>query len=108
LRANGAAQVTISANSKNEAVVVPVAAVTLEASNGTEGKVMIVDEQNVAHEKKVTVGIRTADKIEIVEGLQGGETVVVEGNYELPEGTKVEVAKDDEKKEEGKEKKEEK
>jgi RND family efflux transporter MFP subunit len=108
LRANGAAQVTISANSKNDAVIVPVAAVTLEASNGTEGKVMVVDEQNVAHEKKVTVGIRTADKIEIVEGLQGGETVVIEGNYELPEGTKVEVAKDDEKKEKGEEKKDEK
>ena len=30
------------------------------------------------------------DKIEIVEGLKGGETVVVEGNYALPDGTKVE------------------
>ena len=61
LRANGAAQVTVSANSKKDAVVVPVAAVTLEASNATEGTVMVVDEQNVAHEKKVTVGIRTAE-----------------------------------------------
>jgi len=33
LRANGAAQVTISANSKNDAVVIPASAVTLEASN---------------------------------------------------------------------------
>ena len=55
---------------------------------------MIVDEQNVAHETKVTVGIRTAEKIEIVAGLQGGETVVVEGNYALPDGTKVEIAED--------------
>ena len=90
LRANGAAQVTISANSKNDAVVVPVSAVTLETSDATEGTVMVVDEQNVAHETKVTTGIRTADKIEIVEGLKGGETVVVEGNYALPDGTKVE------------------
>jgi hypothetical protein len=51
---------------------------------------MVVDAQNVAHETKVTIGIRTADKIEIVEGLEGGETVVVEGNYALPDGTKVE------------------
>jgi HlyD family secretion protein len=101
LRANGAAQVTVFANSKSDAVVVPASAVTLEASNANEGTVMVVDAQNVAHETKVTVGIRAADKIEIVEGLQGGETVVIEGNFSLPDGTKVEIAKDEEKKSEG-------
>jgi len=90
LRANGAAQVTIAANSKNDAVVVPASAVTLETSNASEGTVMVVDDQSVAHETKVTIGIRTPDKIEIVEGLKGGETVVIEGNYALADGTKVE------------------
>jgi len=90
LRANGAAQVTIAANSKNDAVVVPASAVTLETSNANEGTVMVVDDQSVAHETKVTIGIRTPDKIEIVEGLKGGETVVIEGNYALADGTKVE------------------
>jgi RND family efflux transporter MFP subunit len=99
LRANGAAQVTIAANSKDDAIVVPASAVTLEASNATEGTVMVVDDQNVAHETKVTIGIRTPDKVEIVEGLKGGETVVIEGNYALSDGTKVEVATEDEKKE---------
>ena len=99
LRANGAAQVTVFANSKNDAIVVPAAAVTLEASNADEGTVMVVDAKNVAHEKKVTVGIRAADKIEIVEGLSAGDTVVIEGNFALPDGTKVEIAKDEEKKE---------
>lgn len=94
LRANGAAQVTVAANSKNDAVVVPVSAVTLETSDATEGTVMVVDDQNVAHETKVTIGIRTPDKIEIVEGLKGGESVVVEGNYALPDGTKVEPQTD--------------
>jgi HlyD family secretion protein len=100
LRANGAAQVTVFANSKDDAITVPASAVTLEASNADEGTVMVVDAQNIAHEKKVTVGIRTAEKIEIVEGLQDGETVVIEGNFALPDGTKVEVAKDEQKKEE--------
>ena len=66
-----------------------------------EDTVMVVA-QNVAHETKVTIGIRTADKIEIVEGLQGGETIVIEGNFALPDGTKVEVAKPEEKKNEEK------
>jgi len=95
LRANGAAQVTVFANSKNDAIVVPASAVTLEASNADEGTVMVVDAQNVAHEKKVTVGIRTAEKIEIIEGLEEGETVVIEGNFALPDETKVVVAKDE-------------
>ena len=99
LRANGAAQVTIAANSKNDAIVVPASAVTLETSDANEGTVMVVDDQNVAHETKVTIGIRTPDKIEIVEGLKGGETVVIEGNYALADGTKVEVATEEEKKE---------
>jgi multidrug efflux pump subunit AcrA (membrane-fusion protein) len=94
LRANGAAQVTIAANSKDDAIVVPASAVTLEASNATEGTVMVVDDQNIAHETKVTIGIRTPDKIEIVEGLKGGETVVIEGNYALSDGTKVEPQTD--------------
>jgi multidrug efflux pump subunit AcrA (membrane-fusion protein) len=95
LRANGAAQVTISANSKSDAVVVPASAVTLDASNANEGTVMVVDAASVAHETKVTVGIHTNNKIEITSGLQGGETVVIEGNFSLADGTKVEVAKDE-------------
>jgi multidrug efflux pump subunit AcrA (membrane-fusion protein) len=91
LRTGGAAQVTVAANSKAEAVVVPASAVTLDATNANEGTLMVVDATSVAHETKVTVGIRSGDKIEITEGLQGGETVVVEGNYALPDETKVEV-----------------
>jgi len=90
LRANGAAQITAATLTKTDAVVVPASAVTLEASNGDEGTVMVVDATNVAHEVKVMIGIRTPDKIEITEGLLGGETVVIEGNFALADGTRVE------------------
>ncbi len=94
LRPGDAVQFVVSANPTNDAVVVPSAAVTLDASNSDEGTVMTVDADNVAHETKVKVGIKTGGKIQITEGLNGGETVVVEGNYALPDGTKVEIAKD--------------
>ena len=97
LRANGSAQVTVLANSKDDAVVVPASAVTLDASNEDEGTVMVVDAENVAHEVKVKVGIRADDRLEIVEGLKGGETVVIEGNYALRDGTKVEPQANSEK-----------
>jgi multidrug efflux pump subunit AcrA (membrane-fusion protein) len=70
--------------------------VTLETTTSNEGTVMVVDDQSIAHEKKVTVGIRTKDKIEITSGLNGGETIVVEGNYALPDETKVEVSEEEE------------
>ena len=95
LRVGGAAEVKISANFNNDALVVPTAAVTLNASNGTEGTVMVVDADDTAHERKITIGLKTNDKTEIVEGLKEDETIVVEGNYALPDGTKVEVAKDE-------------
>jgi RND family efflux transporter MFP subunit len=91
LRAHSAAKIVASTQSASDVIVVPAAAVTLDAANASEGKVMVVDEKSIANETKVTVGIRTKDKMEITSGLQGGETVVIEGNYALPDGTKVEA-----------------
>jgi multidrug efflux pump subunit AcrA (membrane-fusion protein) len=96
LRANTAAKVVVSTQSASNVIVVPASAVTLETTTSNEGTVMVVDDQSIAHEKKVTVGIRTKDKIEITSGLNGGETIVVEGNYALPDETKVEVSEEEE------------
>lgn len=105
LRAGGAAQVTVSANQTEDAVTVPASAVTLDASNSNEGTVMVVGADGLAHETKVAIGIRTKDNVQITEGLQGGEEVIVEGNYALPDGTKVEVKNDEPGKGDGREEK---
>ncbi len=90
LRINGAAEVRIATKTQNDALVVPPAAVTLDAANENTGTVMTVDADNVAHETKVTVGLKTKDEVQITDGLQEGEKIVVEGNYNLPDGTQVE------------------
>ncbi|HXU38458.1 MAG TPA: efflux RND transporter periplasmic adaptor subunit [Blastocatellia bacterium] len=95
LHADSAAKVVVATQAASNVIVVPVAAVTLDASTGNTGTVMVVDENSVAHETKVTVGIRAKDKMEITSGLKGGETVVVEGNYALPDETKVAIAADE-------------
>jgi len=97
LRADSAAKVVVATQRVSDAVVVPAAAVTLDATNADQGKVMVVDDKSIAHETKVMVGIRTPDRIQITSGLSGGETVVIEGNYALPDGAKVEINKGDEK-----------
>jgi HlyD family secretion protein len=91
LRANGIAKVVISAQPAANAVVVPDSAVTLDATNGNSGTVMVVDKASVAHEVHVTIGARSGGRTQITSGLTGGETVVTEGNYGLPDGTKVSV-----------------
>jgi len=98
LPANGAVQFVVESEPVEDALVVPVSAVVLDASNADEGRVMVVGLDMIARETKVKVGIKEGDKLQIVEGLLGGETVVVEGNYALPDGTKVEVAAEEEEK----------
>ena len=104
LHANGTAQVVVTTRTAQDAIVVPTAAVVLDASNAESGKVMTVDDKFIAHETKVTIGIHTADFTEITSGLKGGELVVVEGNYSLPDETKVQIGTEgkEDKNEEGK------
>jgi len=96
LRADSAAKLSLTTAQAENVIVVPSEAVKLETTTGDAGSVMVVDEASVAHETKVTVGIRTLDRVEITSGLKGGETVVVEGNYALPDGAKVEVSEAEE------------
>lgn len=92
LRPNAAARVTVASSATPNAVIVPTPAVTLDATNANTGTVMVVDGQSVAHEVQVTVGTHDAQRTQITSGLHGGETVVVEGNYGLPDKTKVTIA----------------
>jgi len=92
LRPNSAARVTVQSANVTNAIVVPTAAVTLDATNANSGTVMVVDAKSVAHEVKVTTGAHSRDRMQITSGLRGGETVVIEGNYGLPDGTKVQNA----------------
>lgn len=91
LRPNAAARLTIASSATPNAVIVPTPAVTLDATNANGGTVMIVDAQSIAHEAHVTVGAHDSRRTQITSGLRGGETVVVEGNYGLPDKTKVTV-----------------
>jgi multidrug efflux pump subunit AcrA (membrane-fusion protein) len=93
LRPNGVARVIIDAQRTSNAIVLPEPAITLDATNGNSGTVMVVDAKSIVHEVHVTSGIRSAGRVQITSGLQGGETIVTQGNYGLPDGTQVAIAK---------------
>jgi membrane fusion protein (multidrug efflux system) len=56
------------------------------------GQVYVV-EGNIAKLKKVTAGSTYGDKVEILQGLTEGEVVVIAGQINLQDGSKVEIQK---------------
>jgi membrane fusion protein, multidrug efflux system len=54
--------------------------------------VLVVDKEQTAQLRPVKVGMRTAGQAEIIEGLQPGELVVVEGTQKARPGGKVKLA----------------
>ena len=74
---------------KEDAVVIPEAALMPQ---GESVAVIVVDDTLTAQMRPVKIGVRIAGRVEIVEGLQGGETVVVEGWQKTRPGGKVQLA----------------
>ena len=83
------AEVSFNAGTKENAVVVPEAAIKASES----GFVAYVVVEGKAVKKPIKIGLRTEDGlVEILSGLSGAETVVVEGSDLLADGIAVEDA----------------
>ncbi len=53
---------------------------------------MVVGSDNKAHQVSVEAGISEGDRVQITKGLSGGEKVITNGAYGLPNDTKVKIA----------------
>ena len=82
-----AVHVVIEGTTMANALQVPASALLPAQDGGTN--VMVVDATNVAHLRAVKVGIRTADHLQILEGLSAADFVITDGSYGLDDGTKV-------------------
>ena len=87
LRGGTFGSLTIITGSAPHSVVVPQSALQLTEGSRT-GWVMVVD-RNVAHRREVEAGETLDGKVRILKGLAGGEQLVVEGAYALPDGAQV-------------------
>lgn len=83
------AKVMLYTTEARDTVVIPVTSMLYEGKNV---KVFLV-EGDRAKERIVKVGNKYDDTMEVVEGLNGGETLVVVGQQNLAEGVKVHVAR---------------
>ena len=78
----------IAVETRPTAVVIPVDALLPGDESGSY-KVFVVDKTGTAHAQDVKVGGRTATKVEITDGLSGGETVVSHGAFAVQDSAKV-------------------
>jgi multidrug efflux pump subunit AcrA (membrane-fusion protein) len=87
LRPGTTAQVSITAKTVANALVIPAAAI-LTGPNG-QTSVMVVKSDDRAYAREVKTGIQQGLMIQVLSGLQPGEQVIVSGQYGLPDKTKV-------------------
>jgi HlyD family secretion protein len=89
LRPGTSVEVSLTAKTLENALVVPAAAV-LTAPDGTS-TVMVAGSDNRAHQKTVQLGIRQGDDVQILEGVTVGEKVVANGAYGLADNTQIKI-----------------
>ena len=81
LKPGSSVHLSMVAETVENAIVVPAAAV-ITASDGSTS-VMVVDSGAKPHQKNVKVGITDGENVQVTEGLQPGEKVVTVGAFEL-------------------------
>jgi membrane fusion protein (multidrug efflux system) len=82
------ARLKLALQSVPDAVAVPVDAILVQP-NGE--KVIFVIQESKAQRRLVTTGLEAEGKVQILSGLQAGETVVTAGNEKLKDGVEVKV-----------------
>jgi HlyD family secretion protein len=90
-RVGSSVHVSIVVATIKDAVVIPAAAVLPNAEGGVQ--VMVVDDKNIAHEKKIETGAKEGDLVQVTSGVEPGERVVTVGGLGLEDAAKVSVQK---------------
>ena len=82
------ARIKLITDHKSNAIIIPASCLVTRSQ---EQCVFVVNPDNTVSLKKVTVGIKVDDMVEILSGLEGNEKVVTKGQTLLNDGTKVNV-----------------
>jgi HlyD family secretion protein len=83
------ARLSVQGRVAEDAVTVPAAAIVTTPRGQ---KVVFVVSENKASTRQVTVGLEQGGRVQIIEGVQAGEKVVVAGNLNLKNGAAVKLA----------------
>ncbi|HJL15751.1 MAG TPA: efflux RND transporter periplasmic adaptor subunit [Sandaracinaceae bacterium LLY-WYZ-13_1] len=98
LRPGMVAEASIELSRRSDVVLAPSRALVLDSETDTErtASVFVVDaEAGVARRRRVVLGPRYGGRVEITEGLEGGETLVVQGQHLLRDGAPIRTGEPD-------------
>lgn len=96
MKPGGTVHVSIRADLIKDTLLAPTAAL-LNSDEGGE-KVMVVTQSGkdfIAHERKVTVGVREGNRVQILGGVQDGEKVITSGGLGVDDKAKVTIKSDE-------------
>jgi HlyD family secretion protein len=102
LKPGASVRVAITVATIKDATVVPASAIVPAEEGGSA--VVTVSGSNTAHQKKVEVGIREGDKVQILSGISPGDQVITVGALGLEDKAKVRIVQPGEKDEDEKDK----
>lgn len=91
LKPGGTVRVAIIAETIQNTIIVPASAI-LNSDEGGQ-KVMVAGTDAIAHERKIALGVRQGDRVQIASGVQEGEQVVTSGGLGLEDKAKVAIQK---------------
>ena len=84
LRPNTFGEVALEVETHENALAVPQNAVL-------EDRFVFVAKGNTAEKREVVLGLQNSETVEILSGISEGDLVIVEGNYGLDDGTEIEI-----------------
>ncbi len=84
LKPNTFGDITLEISSHENALVIPQKALL-------EDRYVIVVQDNKSVHREVVIGLQNPTQLEVLQGLQAGDLVVVEGNYGLENGAEIEI-----------------
>jgi RND family efflux transporter MFP subunit len=93
LKAGTPVHASIAGRTIQNALTVPVEAIQV-GPDGTSKFVTIIASDSTAHKKAVTLGIQSADEVQILSGVTQADMVISTGAYGLDENTKVKIGTD--------------
>ena len=95
LKAGTSAHAALTGRTVQNALLIPASAVQTVNDGPSGGQndksVMVIAEDGTARKRTVTLGIKTAEQVQVLTGLIPADRVITVGGYGIAEGTKVKV-----------------
>ncbi|HSS99637.1 MAG TPA: efflux RND transporter periplasmic adaptor subunit [Terriglobales bacterium] len=90
LRPGTTAQLSITAQKVDDALIVPSSAIVKQPEGGGTG-LMVVGADNRAHLQAIQTGIQSGDEVQILSGVKAGQQVITTGAYGLPDNAQIKI-----------------